>query len=100
MKKTALFLILIIAVIITNADFVMAQSCPMCKESMTNAGQRLSEGFYNSIIALVFLPASLVGGLSVFVIRANYLKKNPDSKLSTIGMVREYLKARKNRDSQ
>jgi hypothetical protein len=100
MKKTALSFFIALVGIIISAESILAQSCPMCKESVSNSGQRLSEGFYNSILALVFLPASLVGGLSIYVIRAKYRKEHPDSDLSTIGMIREYLRERKNRDSQ
>ncbi len=100
MKKIGLNLFIAFVGILTTAEFTFAQSCPMCKESLTGAGERLSNGFYNSIMAMVFLPATLVGGVSIFVIRANYLKNHPDSELSTIGMIREYLKQRKNRNAQ
>lgn len=91
MKKTFYsFVAVICSALVSAAAF--AQSCPMCKESMTQEGQRLSEGFYNSIMEMAFLPMVLVGTVSVFVVRASYMKKHPDSKLSTFGIFREYIK--------
>ncbi len=80
------------------ASSVLAQSCPMCKESMTNAGQKLSEGFYYSIMSMAFLPMSLVAGGAVFVIRSSYIKRHPETKLSTIGIIREVVKGRFRKD--
>ena len=76
------------------ASSVFAQSCPMCKESMTNAGQKLSEGFYYSIMSMAFLPMSLVAGGAIFVIRSSYIKRHPETTLSTFGIVREVVKGR------
>ena len=81
-------------VLIGVASSVFAQSCPMCKESMTNAGQKLSEGFYYSIISMAFLPMSLVAGGAIFVIRSSYVKRHPDTTLSTFGIIREVVKGR------
>jgi hypothetical protein len=77
------------------AEQALAQACPMCKESAANQGEKLAEGFQASIYAMVFLPAVLVSTVSVFVIKASYMKKHPDSKLGTFGIIREYIKERK-----
>ncbi|MBS1903962.1 MAG: hypothetical protein JSS75_09680 [Bacteroidetes bacterium] len=81
-------------VIVMTASLVFAQSCPMCKESMTSAGKKLSDGFYYSIISLAFLPMSLVGSAAVWVIKSSYQKSHPESTLGTYGMVREAIKER------
>jgi hypothetical protein len=83
---------LVLLAIILVANTVFAQSCPMCKESMTQAGKKLSDGFYYSIITMAFLPMGLVSGGAVFVIRSSYLKRHPDSTLSTFGIIREVAK--------
>ena len=98
MKKTTIQLLLIAAIVlVTGAAF--AQSCPMCKESMTAAGKKLSDGFYYSIISMAFLPMSLVSGAAVFVIKSSYQKRHPESTLSTYGMVKEAIKERFSRKS-
>jgi hypothetical protein len=94
MKKTYYTLVAFVASSLVSAA-AYAQSCPMCKESMTQEGQRLSEGFYQSIMEMAFLPMVLVGTVSVFVVRASYMKKHPDSNLSTFGIFREYIKERR-----
>ncbi|HET9137484.1 MAG TPA: hypothetical protein VFO76_12685 [Candidatus Kapabacteria bacterium] len=85
---------LILVAIVFAANAVFAQSCPMCKESMTQAGKKLSDGFYYSIITMAFLPMGLVSGGAVFVIRSSYLKRHPESTLSTFGIVREVVKGK------
>jgi hypothetical protein len=95
MKKTAIQLV-VIAVIVLVAGAAFAQSCPMCKESMTAAGKRLSDGFYYSIISMAFLPMGLVSGAAAFVAKASYQRRHPDSTLSTYGMIKEALKERFN----
>jgi hypothetical protein len=80
---------------VISAEQVFAQACPMCKESAANQGPRLAEGFQHSIYAMVFLPAALVSSVSVFVIKASYMKKHPDSKLGTFGILKEYIKERR-----
>src|SRR5689334_9114633 len=83
---------LVLLAIIFAANTVFAQSCPMCKESMTQAGKKLSEGFYYSIITMAFLPMGLVSGGAIFVLRSSYLKRHPDSTLSTAGIILEVAK--------
>lgn len=81
--------------VLMNASQALAQSCPMCKESAANQGEKLAEGFQASIYAMVFLPAVLVSTVSVFVIKASYMKRHPDSTLGTFGILREYMKDRR-----
>jgi hypothetical protein len=76
----------------------VAQGCAMCKENAAAAGEQVANGFNYAILAMVFLPATLVSGASLFVIRANYLKKHPESTLSIFGIIREVIKERRNRD--
>ncbi len=78
--------------IVMTASLVFAQSCPMCKESMTSAGKKLSDGFYYSIITMAFLPMGLVSGAAVFVIKSSYQKRHPESTLGTYGMVAAAIK--------
>lgn len=80
-----------------SAEKVFAQACPMCKESASNQGEKLAEGFQSSIYAMVFLPAVLVSSVSVFVIKASYMKKHPDTKLGTFGILKEYIKEKRSR---
>lgn len=80
---------------IAFAAEAMAQGCAMCKENAAAAGERIANGFNYGILAMVFLPATLVSGVTLFVIRASYLKKHPESTLSTFGIIREYLKERR-----
>jgi hypothetical protein len=68
---------------------VLAQGCAMCKENAASAGEQVANGFNYAILAMVFLPATLVSGVSLFVIRANYLKKHPESTLSYFGILKE-----------
>lgn len=81
---------------VIKAEQVLAQACPMCKESAANQGEKLAEGFQSSIYAMVFLPAVLVSSVSVFVIKASYMKKHPDTKLGTFGILKEYIKEKRN----
>lgn len=69
--------------------------CAMCKESVANASDGVAKGFNYGVLAMVFLPATLVSGVSLFVIRASYLKKHPGSNLSTLGILRESFKERR-----
>ena len=55
-----------------------AQGCPMCKESMTQAGEHLSHGFFLSIISLFALPFALIGGIGTVVVRSWWSKAHPD----------------------
>lgn len=66
----------------------------MCRESMTSAGKKLSDGFFYSIITMAFLPMSLVSGGAIFVIKSSYQKKHPESTLGTYGMVLASIKER------
>jgi hypothetical protein len=87
----------ILSVAITACD-VLAQGCAMCKENAASAGADVANGFNYAILAMVFLPATLVSGVSIFVVRANYLKKHPGANLSTLAIIREVIKERRNRD--
>ena len=76
-----------------------AQSCPMCKESMTAAGAKLSEGFYNSIMSMFLLPISMIGAGTVFVMKSGWVKRHPGAEdLSTWQVLREMAKERKERN--
>jgi len=86
MKKTTIQLLIVAAVMLIAAS-AFAQSCPMCKESMTSAGKKLSDGFYYSIISMAFLPMSLVAGTALFLVKSSYERRHPDTTLSTYGMV-------------
>ena len=59
------------------ATAAFGQSCPMCKESMTAAGEKLSHGFYLSIISMFSLPFLLIGGVSSIVYRSWWEKSHP-----------------------
>ncbi|HYM20537.1 MAG TPA: hypothetical protein VEW28_05985 [Candidatus Kapabacteria bacterium] len=93
MKKVIIQSLFIFAIIVI-AQAAFAQSCPMCKESMTAAGKKLSDGFYYSIISMAFLPMGLVSGGAIFIIKSSYKQRHPESTLSTYGMVREVIKER------
>jgi len=84
--------------IIFAVGSAFAQSCPMCKESMTAAGAKLSEGFYDSIMSMFILPISLIGGGTLFVMKSTWVKQHPGSEdLSTWSVAKEMLKERRNR---
>ncbi len=71
-----------------------AQSCPMCKESMTEAGEKLSQGFYSSIMAMVFLPTILVSAAAVFIITAVYNKRHPEANANFFQIASIFLRSR------
>lgn len=89
MKRTLLLLVVPILTAIVTAGDVLAQGCAMCKENAAAAGEQYANGFNYAILAMVFLPATLVSGVSIFVIRANYMKKHPESTLSLFGIIKE-----------
>ena len=98
MKRTALIVFVEFLVFsVYHVGNAMAQGCAMCKENAAAAGEQVANGFNYAILAMVFLPATLVSGASLFVIRANYLKRHPESTLSTFGILREVIKERRNR---
>ncbi len=93
-------LTLSVAAIVVTAGSAFAQSCPMCKESMTAAGAKLSEGFYNSIMSMFLLPISMISAGAVFVMKSGWVKKHPEAQdYSTFQVIREMIKERKNRTS-
>jgi hypothetical protein len=80
MRKTvagisALFLLIVVA------SSAFAQSCPMCKESMTAAGAKLSEGFYLSIMSMFFLPFAIGGAIASMVFMAWFQRTHPGTTL-------------------
>ena len=77
MKKIFFSLSAIAIIFIAGSAF--AQSCPMCKESMTAAGAKLSEGFYDSIMSMFILPISMIGGGTIFVMKAAWVKQHPEA---------------------
>ena len=73
-----------------------AQSCPMCKESMTAAGAKLSDGFYYSIMSMFLLPVSMIGAGTVFVMKSGWMKKHPEAEnLSTWDIVKEMVRKKR-----
>jgi len=74
MKFRTLILTLVSMVFAVAAQ---AQSCPMCKESMTNAGEKLSDGFFLSIMSLFILPFVLIGGVTAMVVKSWWIKTHP-----------------------
>ncbi|MEP7233771.1 MAG: hypothetical protein ABI778_00615 [Ignavibacteriota bacterium] len=90
------FYLLAFGVLLFCAGDSFAQSCPMCKESMTQAGAKLSDGFYYSIMSMFALPVSMIGIGTLFVAKKSYLKNHPESEgLSTFSVMKEMWKARK-----
>ena len=80
------------------AGSAFAQSCPMCKESMTAAGAKLSEGFYDSIMSMFLLPISMIGGGTIFVMKAAWVKQHPEAEdLSFFGVMKEIAKEKMGR---
>src|SRR5437899_945915 len=81
--------------IVFIASSVFAQSCPMCKESMTAAGAKLSEGFYYSIMSMFLLPISLIGGGTLFVMKNSWKRSHPEAEnLSSWQIMKEIVKER------
>ena len=99
MKRTAALIIAPVLSAILFAGDVLAQGCAMCKENAAAAGEQVANGFNYAILAMVFLPATLVSGVSIIVLRANYLKKHPDTTLSFFGIMREAVKEWRNNRS-
>jgi hypothetical protein len=75
-----------------TAGNALAQGCAMCKENAAGAGEQVANGFNYAILAMVFLPATLVSGVSIFVIRANYRKRHPETTFSTPRILFESIK--------
>ena len=76
----------------------LAQSCPMCKESMTQAGAKLSEGFYYSIMSMFTLPISLIGAGTVFVMKNSWKRAHPEAEnFSTFRVLKEIAKEKMGR---
>ncbi len=65
-----------------NASNAFAQSCPMCKESMTAAGAKLSNGFYYSIMSMFFIPFAIGGAIASMVFMSWWQRTHPGSTLS------------------
>jgi hypothetical protein len=95
-NKTKIFLSLAIIILCAIADSAFAQSCPMCKESMTQAGAKLSDGFYYSIMSMFTLPISLIGAGTLFVAKRGWIKQHPEaSDYSTWQVVKAMVKERR-----
>jgi hypothetical protein len=81
------------AAVFILANSAFAQSCPMCKESMTAAGAKLSEGFYDSIMSMFLLPISMIGAGTIFVMKSTWVKRHPEAEnLSFFGVMKEIAK--------
>ena len=99
MKNFAKIILSLIAIaIFITANSAFAQSCPMCKESMTAAGAKLSEGFYYSIISMFSLPVTMIGAGTLFVAKNSWLKQHPEAaNFSTWKVIKEMAKERRGR---
>src|ERR1051325_302855 len=97
-NKTAIFFGAVAFLLVGLIGSAFAQSCPMCKESMTAAGAKLSDGFYYSIMSMFTLPISLIGAGTLFVAKKGWVKQHPEAaEYSTWRVVREIVKERRNR---
>jgi hypothetical protein len=95
-SKQIFFSVAAIAVVVLFADSAFAQSCPMCKESMTAAGAKLSEGFYQSIMSMFILPVSMISAGTLFVAKSTWMKQHPEAEnYSTWQVVKAILKERR-----
>jgi hypothetical protein len=93
--RTIIYTVAAFAILFISGSAI-AQSCPMCKESMTAAGAKLSEGFYNSIMSMFLLPISMIGTGTVFVMKSGWMKKHPEAQeLSTLQVIKEMVKERR-----
>ena len=81
------------------SSMVYAQSCPMCKESMTAAGAKLSQGFYLSIMSMFFLPFAIGGTIGAMVFQSWYVRTHPESQLAFPRSFAAALKERKAKKS-
>ncbi|MFI5265042.1 MAG: hypothetical protein ACHQM6_11045 [Candidatus Kapaibacterium sp.] len=99
MKNVKKIIFSLVAVaIVFSAGSAFAQSCPMCKESMTAAGAKLSDGFYYSIMSMFILPISMIGAGTAFVMKSGWMKKHPEAEnLSTWQVMKEMARERKDR---
>jgi len=97
MKKIFFTFAAIAAVaILSNSAF--AQSCPMCKESMTAAGAKLSEGFYYSIMSMFTLPVTMIGGGTLFVAMKSWKRNHPEAEnLTKWQIIKEMVRERRGR---
>ena len=80
MRKFVLRSAIILASVAASAS-AFAQSCPMCKESMTAAGAKLSDGFYLSIMSMFFLPFAIGGTIAALVFQSWYERRHPEQPL-------------------
>jgi len=95
MRKLFLNALISGTTLIVTAQALFAQSCPMCKESMTQAGAKLSDGFYISIMSMFSLPFAIGGVISAVVFKSWFDRTHPDSKLPFHQAFRQALKERK-----
>jgi len=96
--KKILFTFSAIAVVAIISNSAFAQSCPMCKESMTAAGAKLSEGFYYSIISMFSLPVTMIGAGTLFVAMNSWRRNHPEAEnFSTWQVVKAMAKERRGR---
>ena len=72
-----------------------AQSCPMCKESLSQGSNELQKGYYLSIIGLVSLPFALGGTVGMIVFKTWWDRTHPDSDLGTPQALLTYLRERR-----
>jgi hypothetical protein len=78
-NKTKIYFSLAVIALLALTDSAFAQSCPMCKESMTAAGAKLSDGFYYSIMSMFTLPITLIGAGTIFVAKKGWMKQHPEA---------------------
>src|SRR5579862_3745827 len=99
MQNKIKFIFTLVAVsIFLAANSAFAQSCPMCKESMTAAGAKLSDGFYYSIMSMFTLPVTMIGAGTLFVAKKAWIKQHPEAEnFSTLRIMKEMLKERRGR---
>jgi hypothetical protein len=96
--KKIFFPVAALAAVVLLSNSAFAQSCPMCKESMTAAGAKLSEGFYYSILSMFTLPVTMIGGGTLFVAMNTWKKNHPEAeKYSTWQVMREMVKEKRGR---
>jgi hypothetical protein len=74
--------------LLLGVSSAFAQGCPMCKESMTQAGEKLSNGFYLSIVSMATLPFLLIGGIGTIVVKSWWQRTHPGEVFSLLRLVR------------
>src|SRR5437868_15266493 len=96
--KKIFFVLASMAAIAVLSVSAFAQSCPMCKESMTAAGAKLSEGFYYSIMSMFTLPVTMIGAGTLFVAKKAWMRQHPEAvNFSTWQVLKAMTKERRGR---